>query len=541
MKTAEEVQQDLQVVHNAVHDTIQEGIEKIQKRIELRNSIDDIFRQNDEKVTKKVLVILRWLVLVPPVIMFFSFIGLFQSKISNLLVIWAVSLVVTWGPTLLYKLNVSTAALKYISIIALDFLVALMACDSSIGIYMTYGLAMVFSTMYYDKKFTLRISGITAVLLVGSLYFRSQTINVGSHGTPLNWFIAFSMGFMIEVVVMTLVCSNIASSAHKLLETLGDTQKVAELVEECNAAAVSLGEVVDNLKDCIEDFKGTNNIIAESARDTVTDCEGSLNYVDTVCSSMQDMDDTVSNIVSRTEDMLSIAKDTSERTKTYMNLMEQATESMKQIEETATQTKGSIVSLKDGMDEVADFATTISGITQQTNLLALNASIEAARAGEMGRGFSVVAEQVRQLAEDSKKASDAITGIIVRINTLLEDVENATSQNVESVAQGIKQIAEAGEEASKLGQMQEKSMEMADHVFASSENTKKSSSHVLEMAGQMHILVEKSLGQADKIVKQAENQADVTTMVEQSVEQVDASAKDLLKMSTIEETEEEEA
>ena len=73
MKTAEEVQQDLQVVHNAVHDTIQEGIEKIQKRIELRNSIDDIFRQNDEKVTKKVLVILRWLVLVPPVIMFFSF------------------------------------------------------------------------------------------------------------------------------------------------------------------------------------------------------------------------------------------------------------------------------------------------------------------------------------------------------------------------------------------------------------------------------------------------------------------------------------
>ena len=193
--------------------------------------------------------------MVPPVIMFFSFIGLFQSKISNLLVIWAVSLVVTWGPTLLYKMHVSTVALKYISIIALDFLVALMACDSAIGIYMTYGLAMVFSTMYYDKKFTLRISGITALLLVGSLYFRSLTINLGNHATPFSWFVAFSVGFMIEVVVMTLVCSNIASSAHKLLETLGDTQKVAELVEECNAAAVSLGEVVDNLKDCIEDFK----------------------------------------------------------------------------------------------------------------------------------------------------------------------------------------------------------------------------------------------------------------------------------------------
>ncbi|MDE0999587.1 methyl-accepting chemotaxis protein, partial [Escherichia coli] len=79
-----------------------------------------------------------------------------------------------------------------------------------------------------------------------------------------------------------------------------------------------------------------------------------------------------------------------------------------------------------GTEEVGDVMNVIQNIAEQTNLLALNAAIEAARAGEQGRGFAVVADEVRQLAQQTQKAVEKIEG---QITTL----QNNTSQVVESI------------------------------------------------------------------------------------------------------------
>ena len=126
---------------------------------------------------------------------------------------------------------------------------------------------------------------------------------------------------------------------------------------------------------------------------------------------------------------------------------------MQVIEQSAHQTEVSIASLEDGMKEVAEFATSIAGITKQTNLLALNASIEAARAGEMGKGFSVVAEEVRVLADNSKQASDAISGIITKIFTLLQEVRVSNQENLSNISDGIEKLHEVVKEAENLGKL----------------------------------------------------------------------------------------
>jgi methyl-accepting chemotaxis protein len=81
-----------------------------------------------------------------------------------------------------------------------------------------------------------------------------------------------------------------------------------------------------------------------------------------------------------------------------------------------------VAELTEKVEKVENFVDTIISISSQTNLLALNASIEAARAGEAGRGFSVVAEEIRKLSEDTKDASNNITNII---HELIEDTKNA--------------------------------------------------------------------------------------------------------------------
>ncbi|HBV85695.1 MAG TPA: methyl-accepting chemotaxis protein [Desulfosporosinus sp.] len=91
----------------------------------------------------------------------------------------------------------------------------------------------------------------------------------------------------------------------------------------------------------------------------------------------------------------------------------QAVDQMANISKGTQVVKEAISSLADSSEQIADIANLISGITEQTNLLALNAAIEAARAGEHGRGFSVVAEEVRKLAEKAKAATGQITALVV--------------------------------------------------------------------------------------------------------------------------------
>ena len=498
-----------------------------------KECMETIFEENDRTVTRMAVKVLRWLILVFPAIMLMSILGIFQSKISVLFPLMLLGIVVTWGPTLLLKIGVSDKVMKYTVTLALGTLIALMASDAAIGIYITYALPMVFSIFYYDKKFTFRISAIGFVLLVVSLYFRSLNVMQIEFENSVTWFVSRSIGFLMETVVMTVVCVKIADISHRMLANLGNTRQVAELVTQCNASSAELGQIVEELQNCVEEFHGSNEEIINLACSTKNDCDNSLSFVKQVNDSLEMVDTRVSMITDKTQQMSEIAEDTCGQMEDYKHKMQQAAQSMQQIADSAELTESSILSLREGMKEVVEFTDTISAITKQTNLLALNASIEAARAGEMGKGFSVVAEEVRVLAENSKKASDAIAEILTRVLSLIQKVQTDNQQNRGYVEVGMGNIESISRDTEALGQRQEQSRQMAEQVSAACQETKASSEEVLQRAEEMQDLVRKSLDQSQKIVEQTGKQTASTRQVEGQVKLVEQAADVLLKISTI--------
>ncbi|WOV88179.1 methyl-accepting chemotaxis protein [Sporosarcina oncorhynchi] len=122
-----------------------------------------------------------------------------------------------------------------------------------------------------------------------------------------------------------------------------------------------------------------------------------------------------------------------------------ANDQMAVIYDSSQLTSELIKRLSKQTEEIQSITKVITDITEQTNLLALNAAIEAARAGEHGKGFAVVADEVRKLAEQSKSSANQIVHLTAGIQEDTKNVENAVSDSLKNVEEGVKVIDEAGD------------------------------------------------------------------------------------------------
>jgi methyl-accepting chemotaxis protein len=122
----------------------------------------------------------------------------------------------------------------------------------------------------------------------------------------------------------------------------------------------------------------------------------------------------------------------------------QAVDVMRELAHHMQQAGEGIEALNAQSQVIGSIVKTISGIAEQTNLLALNAAIEAARAGEQGRGFAVVADEVRQLASRTSKATEEIVGVVRQNQDMARDAVNLMTDGRQQAEQGLALAAEAG-------------------------------------------------------------------------------------------------
>lgn len=491
----------------------------------------DFFEQNDEKVNKRLAKVLLWMTLVFPVLFVLTAVGIFWIDYGALVRLTIIGCFCTIGPYVMSKFSVSVKVMKYVSVLAVGFIVMLLGMNSAIGIYITFGIAQLFSCMYFDKKFTIKISILTYILLFVSIYFRVIDAIANGNAAPNLQFVPFMMGFTIEHVLMSCVFISVAGSSRKILENLHNTEQVAAVVTKCEEVSTRLVTMMDDLSENVQESKMTNETIVASAQNTSEDCMRSLSHVSSMHGIVSEMVQASESIDESTKNVLMISDEICQHTDHYVDIMEHAVTDMKVIQETANLTEEAIHNLETSITEIFGFTNEIAEITGKTNLLALNASIEAARAGEHGKGFAVVADEVRVLAERSKQSNSSITAMVSKMMAMLDEVKHSNERNVASVDAGIEQISNARQEAVNLGRLQADSKSRIEQISKDCDQTKQCSQDVRKMSDQMEELVKNSKNLADAIVEKANNQSEITGMTEETFSHVEQIAKELLEVS----------
>jgi len=248
---------------------------------------------------------------------------------------------------------------------------------------------------------------------------------------------------------------------------------------ETGRLMAAMGNMVQNLRDIVSQTTHISASIASSSTQLhatsekiASGAEQVACQTQTVATASVEMSATSNDIAQNCHAAARSSQQASSAAESGAQVVAQTVEVMNRIAERVNATSRTVESLGERSDQIGAIVGTIEDIADQTNLLALNAAIEAARAGEQGRGFAVVADEVRALAERTTKATREISEMIKAIQSETKGAVSAMEEGVREVQQGTEEAAKSGSALQEiLDQINAVSLQVNQIATAAEEQT----------------------------------------------------------------------
>ena len=245
---------------------------------------------------------------------------------------------------------------------------------------------------------------------------------------------------------------------------VGAQDEIAELAKWFNTFMDKLHEILSKVSSNTESLAAAGEEIAATSRQQTQGAEQQKDQTAQVVTAMQEMTSTVQQVSENSNSAAAASQKAAETAHQGGKVVEETLSRMRAIASSVGETAKKVEELGKQYDQIGRIIGVIDDIADQTNLLALNAAIEAARAGEQGRGFAVVADEVRKLAERTSTATKEITGMIRSIQAETKSAVTAMQAGTKEVEQGVELTTQAGSSLHDIIQMSEKVGDMVTHI-----------------------------------------------------------------------------
>ncbi|MCO4787032.1 MAG: methyl-accepting chemotaxis protein [Marinomonas atlantica] len=246
--------------------------------------------------------------------------------------------------------------------------------------------------------------------------------------------------------------------------------------DEIGTLENAFDQLVDKLRDIMLDVSSSSLALTDAANDLNRITDESTQMVGTqraetthISNAIHEIQTTAVHVSESTTEASQAAHNAESAADNSMRIVHSTIGTIEALAQEISHSSNTITDLKQNTDEINNILNVILGIAEQTNLLALNAAIEAARAGEQGRGFAVVADEVRHLAQNTQNATQQIEAMIQQLQTGTTQAVEAMKHSHERSTNAVSQVREEGATLSDISQAISQIRTMNDAISATAE------------------------------------------------------------------------
>ncbi|HEY9627598.1 MAG TPA: methyl-accepting chemotaxis protein [Coleofasciculaceae cyanobacterium] len=306
----------------------------------------------------------------------------------------------------------------------------------------------------------------------------------------------------------------------------GDLTVQAEVTADVlGAVADSFNLTIQNLREIVQQVKMAARQVTKSsteneifARSLSSDALRQAEELAVTLNSVQVMTDSIQRVAESAREAEEVARSASATALKGGEAVERTVSGILEIRETVAETTRKVKRLAESSQEISKIVALISQIASRTNLLALNASIEAARAGEAGRGFAIVADEVRQLADRAAKASKEIEQIVLQIQGETGSVMTAMEEGTQQVIEGTRLAEQAKRSLEDIIQVSNRIDVLVRSITADTVEQTETSRNVAQVMQSVELTAQETSQEAQRVSGSLQNQVGVARDLLASVE-----------------------